>query len=137
MTLPLQLVPTAPSTAPASLHVASSAAEAELAALFYIAQEACSFRVTLEELGHPQQPTAIQTDNKCAKGIGTNTVKQRRSKAMDMCFYWIPDLIKQLQVIVHWKSGKTIQADYFTSHYPPAHHQALRYTYLQSNSPIL
>jgi hypothetical protein len=57
----------------------SSAAEAELAALFYIAQDACSICVTIEELGHPQPPTAIQTDNECAKGIANNTVKQRRS----------------------------------------------------------
>jgi hypothetical protein len=40
-------------------HVMSSASEAELAALFYIAQDACIIRVTLEELGHPQPPTAI------------------------------------------------------------------------------
>jgi hypothetical protein len=44
-------------------HVMSMAAESELGALFYIAQDACSIRVTLEELGHPQPPTAIQTDN--------------------------------------------------------------------------
>jgi hypothetical protein len=34
-----------------------------LAALFYIAQDACSMRVTLKELGHPKPPTAIQTKN--------------------------------------------------------------------------
>lgn len=118
-------------------HVMSSAAEAELAALFYIAQDACSIRVTLEELGHPQPPTAIQTDNECAKGIANDTVKQRRSRAMDMRFYWIRDRINQLQFQVHWRPGKTNQADYFTKHHPPAHHQALRYTYLQGNSPIL
>jgi hypothetical protein len=118
-------------------HVMSSAAEAELGALFYIAQDACSLRVTLDELGHPQPPTAIQTDNECAKGIANDTVKQRRSRAMDMRFYWIRDRIDQGQFIVHWKPGKTNQADYFTKHHPPAHHQALRYTYLQGNSPIL
>jgi hypothetical protein len=35
-------------------HVMSSKAEDELGALFYIAQDACSIRVTLEDLGHPQ-----------------------------------------------------------------------------------
>jgi hypothetical protein len=67
-------------------HVMSSAAEAELAALFYIAQDACSIRFTLEELGRPQPPTAIQTDNICAKDIANDTVKQRQSRAMDMRF---------------------------------------------------
>jgi hypothetical protein len=47
----------------------------------------------LEELGHPQPPTAIQTDNECANGIANDTVKQRRSKAMDMRFYWIRNRI--------------------------------------------
>jgi hypothetical protein len=48
-----------------------------------------------------------------------------------MRFYWIRDRIEQGQFIVHWKPCKTNQADYFTKHHPPAHHQALRYTYLQ------
>jgi len=55
----------------------SLAAEAELRALFFIAQDSCSTRVTLKELGHPQPLTAIQTDNECAKGIANDTVKQR------------------------------------------------------------
>jgi hypothetical protein len=112
-------------------HVMSSTAEAELAALFCIAQDACSIRITLEELGHPQPPSAIQTDNECAKGIANDTVKPHRSRAMDMRFYSICDRIEQGQYIVHWKPGKTNQAGYFTKHHPPAHHQALRYTYLQ------
>jgi hypothetical protein len=111
----------------------SSVAEAEHGALFYIAQDACSLRVTLERLGHLQPSTAFQTDNECSKGISNNTVKQRRSKALDMRFYWNRDRIDQGQFIVHWKPGKT----YFTKHHSPAHHQALRYTYLQGNSPIL
>lgn len=118
-------------------HVMASAAEAELAALFYTAQDACSLRETLSELGHPQPPTAIQTDNECAEGIANDTVKQRRSKAMDMRFYWIRDRIDQMQFIVHWKPGTSNHGDYFTKHHPSAHHQALRYTYLQGNSPIL
>jgi hypothetical protein len=113
-------------------HVMSSTAEAELVALFYIAQDACSIRVTLEQLGHPQPPSAIQTDNECAKGIANDTVKQRRSRAMDMRFYWIRDWIEQGQFIVHWKPGKNNHTGYFTKHHRP-HHQALRYTYLQGN----
>jgi hypothetical protein len=70
-------------------HIMSSTAESELAALFYIAQDACRIHVTLEELGHPQPPTAIQTDDECAKGIANKTVKQCRSKAMDTRIYWI------------------------------------------------
>jgi hypothetical protein len=42
--------------------VVSSAAEAELAALFHNAKEACSIRTMLKEMGHIQLPTPIQTD---------------------------------------------------------------------------
>jgi hypothetical protein len=87
------------------------AAEAKLAGLFYNAQEACSFRTTLEELGHPHLPKAIQMDNECAHGIANDTVKHRRSKAMDMRFYWISDRIQQLQLIVQWKAGLSNPAD--------------------------
>jgi hypothetical protein len=111
-------------------HVMSSAAEDELVALFYIAQDACSIRVTLEEVGHPEPLTAIQRDNKCAKGIANDTVNQRRSRAMYLRFYWIHNRIEHGQFIVHWKPGKTNQADYFSKHHTPAQHHALRYTYL-------
>ena len=46
---------------------------------------------TLEELGHPQPPTPIKTDNTTANGIINGTVKQQRSKAIDMRFYWLKD----------------------------------------------
>ena len=60
-----------------------------LAACFLNAQEACVLRATLTDLGHSQPPTPIQTDNQCAAGILNCTVKQKRSKAIDMRFYWL------------------------------------------------
>jgi len=66
--------------------VLSSATEAETDPLFHNAKDAAPFRITLLKLGHPQGPTPIQTDNACALGIINDTVKQRRSKAMDMRF---------------------------------------------------
>jgi hypothetical protein len=67
--------------------VLSSTTEAELGALFFNGKEAAMLRTTLEGMGHPQPATPIQTDNACAAGISNGTVKQRRSKAMDMRFY--------------------------------------------------
>ena len=52
--------------------VMSSAAEAELGALFINAKTAVSMRHTLEEMGHPQPRTPIQTDNKTANDLLTN-----------------------------------------------------------------
>ena len=65
-------------------HIAASAAEAELGALFSNARIGKIIRFTLEEMGHKQPPTPIHTDNKTAAGIANSTVKRQRSRAMDM-----------------------------------------------------
>jgi hypothetical protein len=115
-------------------EVLSSAAEAELAGLFHNCKEACPIRIALEELGFPQPATPIQTDNSTACGIANDTVKQRRSKAIDMRFYWIKDRVRQGHFFVYWKPGKINQADYFTKHHPPSHHQEMRPLYLLPES---
>ena len=64
--------------------VASSAAEAELGALFLNAKEAKIFRLTLEELGHKQPPTPIHAYNSTTVGIVNNTIKRQKSRSMEM-----------------------------------------------------
>ena len=71
------------------------AAEAELGDLFINAKEGEVLRTSLEEMVHPQGPNPMQTDNSTASGIMNKTVKQRRSKAIDMRFYWIRDTCKK------------------------------------------
>ena len=110
--------------------VLSSAAEAELAAVFYNAKDGCMIRATLEDMGHPQPATPIQTDNACAVGLANNTVKQKRSKAIDMRFYWIRDRVKAGQFVVYWRKGEDNAADYFTKHHSPSHHRRMRSRYL-------
>jgi hypothetical protein len=78
-------------------HVISSAAEAETGAVFLHAKEGSVLRTTLEELGHKQPPTSMQTDNTTATVYSNGTIKQKRTKAMDMPFYWIKDRVKQGQ----------------------------------------
>jgi hypothetical protein len=113
-------------------NVMSSATEAEVGALFHNAQEACPIRTTLDFLGHPQPPTPIRTDNACADGIINETVKAKRSKAMDMRFYWVRDRVKQKQFYIYWKPGDTNYGDYFTKHHNTPHHRAVRPTYIHS-----
>ena len=112
-------------------NVLASGAEAALGALIYNAREATPIRITLTELGHAQPTTPITTDNACAAGIANATVKQKRSKAIDMRFYWIRDRVKQGQFCVRWAPGRMNRADYFTKHFWPAYHRAIRSTYLQ------
>ena len=72
-------------------NIMASASEAELGALFLNCQEAVPICITLEEMGYSQPPTPVQVDNSTELGIATGTFKQRKSKAMDMRFYWIRD----------------------------------------------
>ena len=105
--------------------VVASAAEAEYAALFIAAQEAVDLRNILDSLGYPQQPTTILCDNLCAVGLATNTVKQRKSKSIDMRFHWLRDRIAQNQFLVKWRKGALNLADFFTKILPVAAHRAL------------
>ena len=106
--------------------VMASAAEAEIGAGFIAAQESIPIRQCLEELGHKQPPTPIQVDNTTAVGFMTKTIKQKRSKAIDMRFYWLQDRCEQGQFKIYWAPGKQNLADYHTKHHPPSHHKKMR-----------
>ena len=112
--------------------IVASAAEAEYAALFINAQMGTVIRMTLEDLGKPQGPTPIYTDNQCAQGIATDTITLQKSKSMDMRFHWVRDRVRQNQFTVHWKPGKSIIADYFTKIHPPVHHRLMRPLFVSS-----
>ena len=68
-------------------NIMASAAEAEYGALFLNVQAAFPIRTTLIEMHHPQPPTLIQVENSTAVGIANKSIKQKRSKAMDMRFH--------------------------------------------------
>ena len=76
-------------------QVLSSSTEAGVGATFYGCQYAVPLQNTLADLGHVQGATLIITDNECCEGILNKTVKKRRSKAMDMRFYWVKCRIAQ------------------------------------------
>jgi hypothetical protein len=60
----------------------SSAAEAELGALFINAKTAISMQQTLIKLGHLQPRTPIQADNATAHALLTNKILPKALKAM-------------------------------------------------------
>eukprot|EP00957_Ditylum_brightwellii_P079893 6076445-Ditylum_brightwellii.AAC.1 len=66
----------------------ASAAEAEVGALFINSKAAVGLRLVLKGMGHPQPPTPSMTDNSTASGIVKTSIKQRRSRAIDMQLYW-------------------------------------------------
>ena len=107
-------------------NVMSSAAEAELGALFHNCKDAEMLRTILTAMGHPQPATPVQTDNACANGIANDSVKQKRSRAMDMRFYWVKDRVKQDHFFIFWAPSGINIADYFTKHFAPSHHRSIR-----------
>ena len=100
---------------------------------FINAKDAVPMRTTLHKMGHPQGPTPIQFDNKCATGILTNTIIQRRSKAMDMRFYWLCNRACQQQFHIHWKASQSNLGDYPTKHHSTKHHIAVCPTYAMNH----
>ena len=113
-------------------EVLSSAAEAELGALFHNGKEACLRGIArVEEMGHPQPATPMATERNTASGIATDTVKQKRSKAIHMRFYWIRDWVCQGHFHIYWSKGQTNCANFFSKkHHPASHHQAICSVYL-------
>ncbi|OEU20461.1 hypothetical protein FRACYDRAFT_181335 [Fragilariopsis cylindrus CCMP1102] len=118
-------------------NVMASAAEAEVAGIYLNATEAVSERNCLIDMGHPQPPTPIKTDNTTARGIITGTIKQKRSKAIDMRFYWLKDRFEQKQFDYVWGPGIENLADYPTKHHSGKHHSTVRpiYLYIKNKSP--
>ena len=111
-------------------NVMASAAESEIAALFLNARLAIPLRNALREMGHPQPPTRMKTDNNTASGFANNTIKQNKTKAIEMRFDWLKCRSAQLQFDIYWAPGQENLADYFTKHHSAAHHIALRAIYL-------
>jgi hypothetical protein len=70
------------------------------------------------ELGYPQQATTIFVDNTVAEGLATDTVKAKRSKSMDMRFFWIRDRVKKAQFWMTHLPGRWNISDFFTKPLP-------------------
>jgi hypothetical protein len=59
----------------------SSATEAELAGLYIMAREGVYIRIILEELGHKQPPTPLQTDNSMVDAVINGKIQTKRNKS--------------------------------------------------------
>ena len=104
-------------------HVMLSATEAELAALYILAREAVCVRIILEELGHKNPPTSLQTDNSMAEAVVNGKIQPDQTKAMDMRFQWLKDQGCQKQFIIYQRPRKPNYADHWTKHNPSKHHR--------------
>ena len=105
--------------------VVASAAQAEYAALFLLGQEGEYLGQVLSDMGYRQSPTLILCDNQCAVGMGSNSVKAKRTKSIGMRYHWIRDRVQQGHFHVQWQKGEHNLADFFTKALPAKTHQDL------------
>jgi hypothetical protein len=116
-------------------NVVASAAESEVGACFHNAQSGAPLRVILTELGHTQPRMLLRTDNSTAYGIVNETIKQKRSTAMDMRYHWLTNRVRQKQFDIYWRPGRENLRDYHTKHHLEQHHKDMRHLILhQENS---
>jgi hypothetical protein len=94
--------------------VVASVAEAELAGGFQAAQIGVQHRNTLQDLGYPQPATSLRMDNTVALGIAEGKTNGKRSKFMDMRFFWLADRVSQRHFRTHHVPGQWNIADFFT-----------------------
>jgi hypothetical protein len=106
--------------------VMSSAAEAELGALYTTAKEMVPLRQTLIKMDWPQPRTPIQMDNSTAVGVTNLTIVPQKTKSMDLCLWWLRCRESQQQFCYYWNKDSHNWADYHTKHRPPIYHKANR-----------
>ena len=88
-------------------HVMASATEAELTAFYITACEAVHICIILNELGHQEPATPLQTDNAMADAVINRKIQPKCTKAMAMRFHWLCDRDCQQQFRIYWQWVKT------------------------------
>jgi hypothetical protein len=53
--------------------------------------EAVYIRIIVNELGHKQPPTPLQTNNAVADIVINGKIQPKQTNAMDMRFHWLRD----------------------------------------------
>ena len=108
-------------------NVMTSAADAKNGALFVNSRFAIPARQLLDEMGHSQPPTPIQTDNTTALGFVTKNLQPKATKSTKMNYWFMRDRQDRKQFKYYWKPGNKINCgDYFTKHICVAHHKEQR-----------
>ncbi len=78
----------------------------------------------------------MHCDNATAVKIANSTVKRRRSRSMEIRFFWISGKVAQDMYALAWHPGQENLADYQKKHHMGSHHLAVQPWYLHmKNSP--
>ena len=111
-------------------RVVTPAAEAEIRALFTNTRNDIPARHQLEEIGHKQPATPVQTDNITALGFVTRNINSKQTKGAAMNYWYMRDQQDQKQFRYYWKEGPANNADCYTNHHCEAHHSEVRQKFL-------
>ena len=95
-------------------NVVASIAEGEYCSQFITGQTAYWHRIILERMGYPQPPTILYGDNTTAIGIANDSLKVKKSKAIDTKLHWIRDRTRLGEFIPTHISTENNAADYQT-----------------------
>jgi hypothetical protein len=85
--------------------VMSSAAKAELGALYTTTKEMAPLHRTLIKMGWPQPCAPIQMDNSTDVGVTNLTIVSQKTKSMDLCLWWLRCQESQQQFCYYWDKG--------------------------------
>ena len=76
------------------------------------------------------------TDNTTANGVANNTVRLKRSKAIDMSYHWIRDRVQRGDYNVLWGPGKDNDGDFLTKNHPASHCRDVRGNFVKDKPPL-
>ena len=86
--------------------VMSSAAEAEIGALYLNSRQAIPARTCIIKMGHLQPPTPVQTDDMTALCFVLKNLQLKATKSIDMKFWWMRCRAAQQQFRYYLGAGK-------------------------------
>ena len=84
-------------------------------------KEGRTIRLTLAELGHPETPTPMHYDNAFAAGMANGTIKNQRSRSMEMQYFYVCNQVKDKQFYVRWHPGQENLVNYTSKHHLARH----------------
>ena len=104
----------------------TSETEAKLATLYIMARKSVYIIIIMEEMGHNQLPTPLQTDNVMPDAVCNGKIQPKQTKVMDMRFHWLRDIECQKRFRIYWGPGLSNYADYWTKQHPITHNRNTR-----------
>ena len=98
----------------------------KIASEFDNEQDLTITRRALIEIPHLQPPTLVQVENTTSMIFIKGTLKEKRTKSMDMKHHRLKDRQEQKEFQFHWRLGKCDLVDPFIKHYSSKEHLRFR-----------